>query len=67
MSIKKTGLSSGRPSTRKTKNSMADTELMVRVNVDLTEASRKKLRRHAVEADTTISALIRGFIDKLPD
>ena len=67
MSTKQTGLVSGRPSTRKKKNSMADTELMVRVNVDLTESARKKLRRHAVEADTTISALIRGFIDKLPD
>lgn len=68
MSIKKTTLSAGRPSARKAVMVMADDdEPLVRINVELTVAARQKLKMHALKNRKTISQLIRGFVDTLPE
>lgn len=46
---------------------MADDEPLVRINVELTAAARQKLKMHAIKSRKTISQLIRGFVDGLPD
>ena len=67
MSTAKTGLSAKQPSKQKAAISMADTELPVRINVELPPAARAKLKMHALKKGKTISDLIRAYIDKLPD
>lgn len=69
MSIKKTTLSAGRPSARKAAKAMAgeDKELKVRVNVELPESARDKLKMHALKNKKTISDLIRAYVASLPD
>lgn len=66
MSIKTPTLSAGRPSARKAALSMADKEIMVRINVELPEAARAKIKMHALKNKATISDLIRQYIDSLP-
>ena len=67
MSTKKPMLSAGRPSARKAVLSMADEETMVRINVELPEAARAKIKMHALKNKRTISDLIRAYIAGLPD
>lgn len=44
-----------------------DDEPLVRINVELTVAARQKLKMHALKNRKTISQLIRGFVDTLPE
>ena len=67
MSTKKVGLSSDRPRGKKAAISMADTETTVRINVELPEAARAKLKMHALKNKKTISDLIRAYVAGLPD
>lgn len=67
MDIKTPTLSAGRPSARKAALSMADKEKQVRVNVELPESARDKLKMHALKNKQTISDLIRAYVASLPE
>jgi hypothetical protein len=64
----KLGLGAGRPS-EKRKVSMAD-EMpadLVRINAQVSTAHREKLKIYCVKNKTSITDLLRDFIDKLPE
>ena len=63
-----TGLAAGRPSAGKRNFSMADDDaVLVRINVQVTEAQHQKLKIHAAKNKTSVSELLRAFIASLPD
>lgn len=77
MSIKKAGLSVGRPSARSAQEkarlmaSLADeipVEPKVRVNFELSESKHNKLKIHVVRSEhKSIREFLTAYIDSLPD
>ena len=65
-SSKTTGLAAGRPSAGKKAFSMADDAVLVRINAQVTEAQHQKLKIHAAKNKTSVSELLRAYIDALP-
>ena len=46
---------------------MADDAVLVRINAQVTEAQHQKLKIHAAKNKTSVSELLRAYIDTLPE
>lgn len=61
------GLSASRPSKVKQSMSLAETEAIERIHIEVTASQKEKFKIHSARTKQTYSQLVRQFIDNLPE